>query len=268
METTTTHAHLLPIYRRLRQVGLKLNHTLVATLDKEVVNDGGRRLGILKNDTLVLDTEDELAVLMDFCIHDIRIDGRNAVERYIERSGPPVGSDEDAVLATMLTRRYSLMQVIDTEPDVGVTARDIWRDDMFFVADIGLGSTARPGSVFATRLFFVENHGFYLTGGAGLPVVGETLDEINKVLSREFGPGTDFARLDPDEQSELAALVIRTCLGSGMSSRIMYGASAENSARKERSIDPYEVRRANRNDPCPCGSGRKFKSCCGRRPRL
>jgi uncharacterized protein YecA (UPF0149 family) len=23
--------------------------------------------------------------------------------------------------------------------------------------------------------------------------------------------------------------------------------------------------RANRNDPCPCGSGRKYKTCCGKR---
>jgi uncharacterized protein YecA (UPF0149 family) len=32
---------------------------------------------------------------------------------------------------------------------------------------------------------------------------------------------------------------------------------------------PAEARpsgaRAGRNDPCPCGSGKKFKRCCGRR---
>lgn len=26
----------------------------------------------------------------------------------------------------------------------------------------------------------------------------------------------------------------------------------------------HEVRRIGRNDPCPCGSGVKFKKCCGR----
>ena len=26
-----------------------------------------------------------------------------------------------------------------------------------------------------------------------------------------------------------------------------------------------EVRRIGRNDPCPCGSGTKFKKCCGAR---
>jgi uncharacterized protein len=29
-------------------------------------------------------------------------------------------------------------------------------------------------------------------------------------------------------------------------------------------IPPEEVERVDRNDPCPCGSGKKFKKCCGR----
>jgi uncharacterized protein YecA (UPF0149 family) len=28
-----------------------------------------------------------------------------------------------------------------------------------------------------------------------------------------------------------------------------------------------EPQRVGRNDPCPCGSGKKFKRCCGRRGR-
>jgi uncharacterized protein YecA (UPF0149 family) len=27
--------------------------------------------------------------------------------------------------------------------------------------------------------------------------------------------------------------------------------------------EPYGVLKAGRNDPCPCGSGRKYKRCCG-----
>jgi preprotein translocase subunit SecA len=31
-------------------------------------------------------------------------------------------------------------------------------------------------------------------------------------------------------------------------------------------VDPvkYEQAKVGRNDPCPCGSGKKFKKCCGR----
>jgi preprotein translocase subunit SecA len=30
-----------------------------------------------------------------------------------------------------------------------------------------------------------------------------------------------------------------------------------------RDLDPDELKGARRNDPCPCGSGRKFKHCHG-----
>ena len=30
----------------------------------------------------------------------------------------------------------------------------------------------------------------------------------------------------------------------------------------------HEAPKVGRNDPCPCGSGKKFKQCCGRPDRL
>jgi len=38
-------------------------------------------------------------------------------------------------------------------------------------------------------------------------------------------------------------------------------------AGKTKSLEVKEVRRISRNDPCPCGSGVKFKKCCGKRLR-
>jgi peptide deformylase len=29
-------------------------------------------------------------------------------------------------------------------------------------------------------------------------------------------------------------------------------------------IDPQKIEKIGRNDPCPCGSGKKYKKCCGR----
>ena len=31
---------------------------------------------------------------------------------------------------------------------------------------------------------------------------------------------------------------------------------------------PPELAKVGRNDPCPCGSGKKYKKCCGARPRF
>ena len=190
-----------------------------------------------------------------------------AVQRYLKQSPPPDGSEEMEVLKDAIKSFYTLIQVVDVEYGVGVNVFDVLRRDTYFVADIGLGSTAEAGAVFATRLCFLENQGFHVTGGAGLPVVGPTFERIEEVLGREFAPGTDFSQLTADQESNLAAVMIRACLATGMSKRIMYGASAEDSSRRIKPIDRREIRQANPNDPCPCGSGRKYKSCCRRRPR-
>ena len=84
----TDHAALLARYKQLRQVGLALNNKLVATLAKDVLHEGGTQLGILKKNTLVFDTEDEMAVLMDYCLHDVRRGAMNAIDRFLAKSPP------------------------------------------------------------------------------------------------------------------------------------------------------------------------------------
>lgn len=42
----------------------------------------------------------------------------------------------------------------------------------------------------------------------------------------------------------------------------VYGRSAKPEARKE-PIRKTAAEKVGRNDPCPCGSGKKYKKCCG-----
>jgi preprotein translocase subunit SecA len=39
---------------------------------------------------------------------------------------------------------------------------------------------------------------------------------------------------------------------------------ANNDSSKEKKKTPKRVQKINRNDPCPCGSGKKYKQCCGK----
>ena len=38
----------------------------------------------------------------------------------------------------------------------------------------------------------------------------------------------------------------------------------DNSSDKSSTKTPRKVNKVGRNDPCPCGSGRKYKQCCGK----
>ena len=83
------HAHLVPNYLRLREMGRALNHRLVETLSRSVMDEGGRKLGVLEKDTLILGSEDELAVLMDYCIYNIYRGGRNAAQKMLAEPESP-----------------------------------------------------------------------------------------------------------------------------------------------------------------------------------
>ena len=97
----TGHKDLLPRYQYLRQVAMQLNQRLVKALPKGVLEEGGKLLGILEGKTFMLQSEDVLTILMDFCLYDIRREGINAIERYLAESPPPPGSDEMLVLQAM-----------------------------------------------------------------------------------------------------------------------------------------------------------------------
>ena len=156
---------------------------------------------------------------------------------------------------------YSLFQVLGVERGIGVSVRDLLRGGTGFIADVGFGNTARRHMMVATRI--IPTEGFLMTGGAALPADASAAERISKELKRTgYHPETfDYEQVAPRQEAEVAALIIRACRSTGMSSHIAY--EAPGSRTRPAPGDP-EVRHVGRNEPCPCGSGKKFKTCCGR----
>ena len=261
----TQHRLLLPRYKQLRQVALPLNTRLVETLPRNVLDEGGKKLGILKKNTLVLDSEDEIAVLMDYCIYDIRRQGLNAVERFLNETPPPEGSDERVLLEAMRQARFSLVEVEASEPGVGVQVRDVLRDESLFIVDVGFSSTARPRMVLAARI--MAPAGITMTTGAALPFSTLSVAERARVLQEvtTILGGADFRDVSAEKASEVTTLIIRTCLQKGAAEKIRYSDLEGTNAPTPLAPASSTSRRVGRNDPCPCGSGKKFKLCCGGR---
>jgi len=157
---------------------------------------------------------------------------------------------------------YSMFQVADVVRGVGVSVQDLLREETGFIVDIGFGNTAQRHLMLASRVIPME--GFLMTGGAALPVGPVAPRRISNELKRmKQTPETfDFHQVTPRQQADLAALIIRTCRSSGASSRIAY-AEPGSPTRPVSSVSAPV--RTGRNEPCPCGSGKKFKMCCGRR---
>ena len=138
-------AGIVSRYKHLRAVGQKLNHKLVQRLSKDVLYEGGKKLGILQRSTLVFNSEDESSVLMDYCIYDVYRNGRNAVEQYLIDSPPAPESDEMVCLRAM--QKCGLFAVYCGIGNAWIRcdrSRPLSNKSIVIV-DMGFGSTAKPG---------------------------------------------------------------------------------------------------------------------------
>ena len=269
---TTDSKNIAARYRRLRPIRLRLNNELVRRLSRDVLNEGARKIGILRGEMFVFDNEDESAVLMDYCIYNVDRQGRNAVEQYLCDSPPDPASEEMACLRAMQRAEYALVVVLRIEPGVSCHIRNLFTEETRLLVDIGFSETAQPGTLMATRI--LDYGDFVTTSGAALPLGildNGALDEWQWKISA----GANDDRADP-------APLIRDCLQRGASSRVRYETPRTNrgsdvgggsppegtSAQRSRGLGKRRASKPVANRRCRCGSGKMFKNCCGKRKTI
>ena len=257
----TKYSEFVARYKRYHEFTRELqNHALPKYLSKDAITFCGKKLGIMRKSTLVLGQMDEIGIVMDYCIYDYRQEGVNAVGRYMADSQLDPDSDKYTVVRAMSESFYTLVQVRDVLPGVGVCVNDLLADREYLLIDMGFSQTALKGVVLATRLIPFDD--FVMTSGAALPIDSKEmlLGILNKMLPQYGSTDGEYISLDTDQRADLTAAIIRLCLENDMSSQIEYEDVGDEPL-------PSPIRRESRigrNEPCPCGSGRKYKRCCGR----
>jgi hypothetical protein len=181
---------------------------------------------------------------------------------------------------------YSILHVQEVHRGVGVVMRDTCRESEFLLTDLGFSQTAAPGRMLASRYIRVD--GITMTTGAPLPILEETCRELllraDRLQRAEHLPGSRGSR---EAKAEFSAMVIRACLKTGASAHMLHQNAASPRQRgvhspfvsqprlqapplpapmalSSRPLVPAGRHPPGRNKPCPCGSGRKYKKCCGR----
>ena len=257
-ETLLDYDGIAARYKRMRKISFKLNKILPKYVPKRALEETAKKLGFWQNGTVVFDNIDQSFVLFDQAIHGHFQDGKNAVDRYVDEHPPDPGSDQEAVLAAKKRAFYSLFKVEGIVPGVGVHVHDILYGRRYFLADVGFSQTAVKGLVLATRVLPVED--FIMSAGAALPVDADTLVKISR-LPALTAPSRDLTEMSREEMSDVASTVIGLCLRGDGSRSIGYQGVDEDADNE--GAPARNTPRVGRNDPCPCGSGKKHKKCCG-----
>ena len=257
--TEVKNSQLVARYKELRKIIVELqNDALLKYVSKKALEVCGKKLRVMQNNTFILDDMDQIGVIMDYCIYDYREGGLNAVSRYMADSQLDPDSEKYDVVKAMSASFYTLVQVDDILPGVGTRVNDLMGDRQFLLVDMGLGRTAAKGMVIATRLLPFED--FVTTSGAALPVDQETLEEILDFAVQHYGTEDgEYIEVDIRQKADLTAAIIRMCLEANASDHVKY----EDVENEPITSSIHRETRVGRNDPCPCGSGKKYKRCCG-----
>jgi len=252
-------------YTQLRELSRRIMSELTKTIPREAYEEIGKALGIVHKNTFVLDTLDVSGVLMDACLFDWIRDGKNLVQRYVEVHPPDFGTDEHLLLQAFCQAKYRLLQPKSVSAGAVTHCRDVLSGRSIGLVDIGLSQSTAHGfqGLFATRTAPLER--WWMTTGAGLPIGDKKTGErvIETIVRGNLLEDTTSAG-----QHKLATAVIRACLDSGAAEHVLYlGVNEEEEFGSPRSISALRSpqRHIDRNDPCPCGSGKRYRRCCMRK---
>ncbi len=259
-------------YKQLRETGKLTCLTLVEMLSTAEINDSARKLGLLKRGILVFDSEHEMSVMMNHAIYNQRREGLNAAKRLLDETPPAAGTPKEEWLLAASESFHSAFMIMDCLPGFGLSIVDLLTGEPFLLADINLSQTAMPGISFASRLLCFDE--FAMFTGAALPFDGKrTLKQIFKYISQHFGESTGRDDLTDEQRTQIETFITRTCLSHKTAASFITADIDDTHSSGSQFQKPVEPRtsgnyanrpKIGRNEPCPCGSGHKYKRCCGR----
>lgn len=169
-------------YKKIREVGMPLNHKMIEScLSKEILFNSAKLLGIVQRDELIFENEEEMSVLMDFTLHEYKVNNKNAVQVYREKIGGQ-NEIENEILASLLSSYTSLFKVFGISENI-LLLRDILKkeDKLIKLIDISFSKTATPGMLLFTRA--VPFNDFYRTSGISFAF----RSDMEKYIIRRYG---------------------------------------------------------------------------------
>ncbi len=211
-----SRAEIIDRYRRFRAVNIRHNGAALKCLSSEALMEQARRLGLARRRTLILNSEDELALVYDLALYARQGGRKRPLDRYAASQRLAPDSEEALVLAAMLDARFALVRVERRHPEAGLIVRDLLREEEFWLVDEGLESSAPIGMKLATRVFSPDD--FHMTAGVMVPLDGAL---VMSALERR----PVLLRMDLDQKSEdrrFAEAIYREAIRAGVMERVRF----------------------------------------------
>ncbi|OQY97882.1 MAG: preprotein translocase subunit SecA [Candidatus Brocadia sp. UTAMX2] len=158
-----------------------------------------------------------------------------------------LGKEEMEKIAQIL-----LLEKIDTK----------WKDHLYAMDHLRSGIGLRGYAQIDPRIEY-KREALAMFEGMNLSIRDEVTDLIFKL---QLGKEAERKEVwHPDQYVHQEVSGLKTMQESPVPAGVPQNTAADAEEQAERKIEPLKVGiKIGRNQPCPCGSGKKFKQCCGR----
>lgn len=209
-------------YKHFRELGRRYNLDLIKQLPPPALPECGKKLGLYKAGTLILNQDDEIAIAYDYCLHHHRRAGKNLIERTLENSPPAPDSDEMIYLRALSSARFSLFRIEEILPHRGARLHNLVTGETVEVIDLSLSSTGMPGIILAGRLLPFDS--FVMSSGVFIPIPEPIFESKIQPVIAKFIPEIPNASpsLSPAQWAAFEGQVLRIALHDGGEDNTFY----------------------------------------------
>lgn len=240
-------------YQQLRAVLTRVSNEILADVVKDKAITSAEQLGLMQGKVMVVGEESEMAVVLD---HALYADPRHRA-RYLNAylaAQKSLDDDTELVIDAMRDAVFSVLRVEERIAQMGVQVYDLLHNTTYLLLDQSLSRYATPDMILAAHV--VAPEGIHMTTGAPLPIADRTTGQCLVEVLKTLPEGQTFDAQNRD--GKLTTRILRSLLASGAGEQIAYGEP------EAHQLAPTPGPKLPRNAPCPCGSGKKYKQCCGR----
>ena len=158
-------------YKHYRKIGMKLNGKLVKELSRSDMKNAARLLGLLKKNTFIMDSEEEIDRFTEFAINDYHnISGKTTVQTYKENNIDALkNTGEEQILESLLIAKPSLYKITDVNKKTSTVylSDEFNNSEEIIIIDIGLSSSTKiKGFLLFSRIVSIGQ--IKMTSGAPL----------------------------------------------------------------------------------------------------
>ncbi len=158
-------ASIVKKYKQYRKVGKDLVQKILEKfLDNQSLRFAGRLMGIMQQKTFMLEEEEDMDFVMDFCLFEYQVNGKPFCQRYQEEVFT-LDEIEARIIQANLLAYSSLFTILETDPEnASITLSDLFNDGKEIkIIDINLSQTSQAGILIFTRI--VPFADFNMTSG-------------------------------------------------------------------------------------------------------